>query len=171
MKEFLKHINAQNIEQLKKELQELYSSFELVRNYYHIKLKQSGIDENLLSKYKDQVTKAIYPDKYMQGGLDFEKVDSIVKQLNSDSTLKYYIEVGLHAIEECTSIANEYGGDFGDDFYIYFEELYDKVLDQIVKKSLVDEYKIRLKEIADVAFEGYGHYDELQNTYDEYIKD
>lgn len=107
----------------------------------------------------------------MQGGLDFEKVDSIVKQLNSDSTLKYYIEVSLHAIEECTSIANEYGGDFGDDFFIYFEELYDKVLELIVKKNLADEYKIRLKEIADYAFEGYGHYDQLQGTYNEHIKD
>jgi len=171
MKDFSKYINAQDKDQLKRELQELYSSFELVRNYYHMKLKQSGIDENLLSKYKDQVTRAIYPNKYMQGGLDFEKVDSIVKQLNSDSTLKYYIEVSLHAIEECTSIANEYGGDFGDDFYIYFEELYDKVLELIVKKNLADEYKIRLKEIADYACEGYGHYDQLQGTYNEHIKD
>lgn len=79
MKDFSMYINAQDKEQLKRELQELYSSFELVRNYYHMKLEQSGIDENLLSKYKDQVTKAIYPNKYMQGGLDFEKVDSIVK--------------------------------------------------------------------------------------------
>ncbi len=171
MKDFLKYINAQDARQLKQELTELYTSFELVRNYYQIKLKQSVLDENLLSKYKAQITKAIYPNKYMEGGLDVGKVDSIVKQLNSDSTLKYYIEVGLHAIEECTSIANEYGGDFGDDFYIYFEELYDKVLDQIVKKNLVDAYKDRLKEIADVAFEGYGHYDQLQDTYDEYLKD
>ncbi|MEM1123482.1 MAG: DUF6155 family protein [Bacteroidota bacterium] len=171
MKDFLRYINAQDKEQLRQELRELYSSFELVRNYYHIKLQKAEIDENLLSEYKGQVTKAIYPNKYMQGGLDFEKVDSIVKQLNSDSTFKYYIEVSLHAIEECTDIANEYGGDFGDDFYIYFEELYDKVLELIVKKNLTEEYKIRLKEIADCAFEGYGHYDQLQDTYDEYIKE
>ena len=66
MKDFLKYINAQDKEQLKRELQELYSSFELVRNYYHIKLKQSGIDENLLSKYKDQFTKAIYPNEHIK---------------------------------------------------------------------------------------------------------
>ncbi|MFK7980041.1 MAG: hypothetical protein AB8G86_08670, partial [Saprospiraceae bacterium] len=109
MKDFLKYINAQDARQLKQELTELYTSFELVRNYYQIKGKQSVLDENLLSKYKAQVTKAIYPNKYMEGGLDVGKVDSIVKQLNSDSTLKYYIEVSLYAIEACTDIAKEYG--------------------------------------------------------------
>jgi len=171
MKEFLKHINSQDIGQLKEELKELYISFEWVRDYYQIKLKQGKMDQNLLSKYKRQITDAIYFDEYGQGGLDVDKAENIIKQLNSDSTLKYYIEISLHAIEECTRIANDFGGDFGDYFFIYFEELYDKVLDLVVKKNLVDKHKDRLKEIADVAFDGYGHYDQLQETYDEYIKE
>jgi len=171
MKEFLKHINSQDIEQLKLELKELYTSYEWVRDYYQIKLKKSEIDQSLLSKYKKQITDALYFDEYGQGGLDVDKANNIIKQLNSESTLRYYIEVSLHAIEVCTSIAKEYGGDFGDYFFIYFEELYDKVLDLVVKKSLVEEYKYRLKEIADVAFDGYDHYDQLQETYDEYIKE
>lgn len=171
MKDFLNYVNAQDKEQLRRELKELYTSFELVREYYQIKLKEGEIDENLLSKYKKQVTKALYFDDFMEGGLDVDKVDGIIKRLNSESTLKYYIEVGLYAIEECTSIANDYGGDFGDEFYIYFEELYGKILERIVKKNLVDEYKIRLREMADTAFDGYGHCDQLQDTYDEYIKE
>lgn len=171
MKDFLKHINSLNIEQLKSELAELYASYDLVKNYYQIKLKNDGLDENVLKKYKDQITEAIYPNKYMEGGLNVEKVDAIIKQLNSDATFKYYIEASLHSIEECTSIANEYGGDFGDDFYIYFEELYEKIVELIVKRSFQEEYKIRLKEIADFACEGYGHYDQLQDVYKEYIKE
>ena len=34
MKEFLKHINSQDIEQLKQELKELYTSFEWVRDSF-----------------------------------------------------------------------------------------------------------------------------------------
>lgn len=171
MKDFLEHINSLDIDQLKSELAELYTSYDLVKNYYQIKLKNGGIDERILEKYKDQISEAIYPNKYNQGGLDVEKVNAIIQQLNSDATLKYYIEVSLHSIEECTSIANEYGGDFGDEFYIYFEELYEKIVELIVKKSFQEEYKIRLKEIADFACEGYGHYDQLQDVYKEYIKE
>ena len=169
MKEFSKYIDAQDKAQLKLELKELYASFELVRDYYQIKLNQGAINEKLLTKYNRQVTKALYFDEYMEGGLDVNQVDGIVKRLNSEATLKYYIEVGLHAVEECTCIANDYGGDFGDDFYLYFEELYEKIVDLIVKKKLVADYIIRLKEIADAAFDGYGHYDQLQDTFKEYI--
>ena len=37
-------------------------------------------------------------------------------------------------------------------------ELYEKILKLIVKKNLVAEYKIRLKEMADTVFDGWGHY-------------
>ncbi len=169
MKAFLEHINSQGIESLKSELKELYRSFEVVRSYYQIKFSGNEMDEQLLSSYKDQVIKAIYPNKHMQGGLDTEKVDSVAKQLNSPSTIRYYIEVGLFAVETCTDIANEYGGDFGEDFYIYFEELFEDAIKAIFKERLESEYQIRLKEIADSACDGYGHYDQLQETFSEYF--
>lgn len=108
MKDFLKHINSQDIGQLKQELKELYSNYELVRDYYQIKLKQGKIDGELLLKYKKQITNALYFDDFGQGGLDVDKVDKLIKRLNSDATHK---------------------------------------------------------------FEGYGHYDQLQDTYDESVKD
>ncbi|WKN41848.1 DUF6155 family protein [Tunicatimonas pelagia] len=169
MKAFLDHINSQGIEQLKSELRELYSSFEVVRNYYLIKFSDTEIDEKLLATYKDQITQAIYPNKYMQGGLDTEKVDNVIQQLNSHAIIRYYIEASLHAVEECTNIANEFGGDFGEDFYIYFEELFDDVVKVILKENIESEYQIRLQEIANSACEGYGHYDQLQDTLSKYF--
>ncbi|GEM_PF-2486596 len=169
MNAFLDHINTQNADQLKSELTELYSSFEVARNYYRIKFSGTEVDNKLLAMYKEQVTQAIYPNKYMQGGLDTEKVDNVVQQLNSNATVRYYIEVCLHAVEECTNIANEFGGDFGEDFYIYFEELFDNVVKVILSEGLEDEYQIRLQEIANSACEGYGHYDQLQDTLSEYF--
>lgn len=171
MKDFLNYLKAQDKEQLKKELKELYESYELVRDHYQIKLKKGGIDKALLTKYNRQVTNALYLDDYFEGGLDVDKVNKLIEQLDSDATINYYIEVSLHAIEECTCVAKDYGGDFGDEFYIYFEELYETVIQRIIKENLQKKYKLRLKEIADAAFEGYGHYDQLQDTYDEYIEE
>ena len=57
MEKFLKYINAQNKEQLKAELKELYASFELVRNYYAIKLEKGVVDEKLLSKIVQSINK------------------------------------------------------------------------------------------------------------------
>lgn len=169
MEAFLSHIKSLDSESLKSELRELYTSFEVVRNYYQIKFSNVGIDKQLFSTYQDQVTKAIYPNKHMQGGLDTEKVDSIVKQLKNPSTIRYYIEICLYAMETCTAIANEYGGDFGEDFYIYFEELFEDAIQAILKEGLESEYRIWLKEIANAACDGYGHRDQLQGTFTEYF--
>ncbi len=169
MKAFLDHIKSLESESLKSELRELYTSFEAVRNYYQIRFSNVGMDEQLLSTYQDQVTKAIYPNKHMQGGLDTEKVDSVVKELNSPSTIRYYVEISLFAVETCTDIANEYGGDFGENFYIYFEELFEDAIKAIFKEGFESEYQIRLKEIADSACDGYGHRDQLQDTFSEYF--
>lgn len=67
-------------------------------------------------------------------------------------------------------IANEFGGDFGEDFYIYFEELFEDTIKVILKENLESEYKVRLKEMANSACDGYGHYDQLQDTFREYFR-
>jgi len=99
----------------------------------------------------------------MQDGLDIDKTISIIERLNTQLAVKYYIEVSLHAVEECTNIANEYGGDFGEAFFIYFEEVFQNAVTTILKEGFEKEYKIRLKEMVDSAFDGYGHYDQLQD--------
>ena len=64
-------------------------------------------------------------------------VHKISKRLHNDLKMLYFIEVSLHAIEECTCVANDYGGRYGEEFYIYFEELYEEVLKRIVEKSFL----------------------------------
>ena len=78
--------------------------------------------------------------------------------------------MGLFAVETCTEIADEYGGDFGEDFYIYFEELFENVAQAIFKEGLESKYRIWLKEIADGACDGYGHRDQLQESFVEYFE-
>ncbi len=68
----------------------------------------------------------------------------------------------MFAVETCTDIANEYGGDFGENFYIYFEELFEDVIKAIFREGLESEYQIRVKEMADSACDGYGHYDQFK---------
>ncbi len=171
MKNFINYINSKSAEQLRGDLKELYSSFDLVKNYYQIKFKGREIDEKLLTKYKTKIRKALYPNARMEGGLDIKKIDIIIKELKSNTTIRYYIETCLYAIQECTAIANEFGGDFGEDFYIYFEELFENTLKIITHQRLEQEYESKLKIITNSAYNGYGHYDQLQDTLSKYFKD
>lgn len=169
MLDFLNHIKTLDADQLRKELKELYSSYEVVRNYYAIRQKGTAIDKAVLEKYKTQITTALYPDKRMNGGHDYQQVEHILQQLNSDATVRYYIEAGLYAIEECTNLANEFGG--GDeDMFIYFEDLFEQIVKVVQKNGLESEYTVYCQEIARTAFDGYGHYDQLNDVCSIYLK-
>lgn len=170
MLDFLDYIDLKDASQLRDELKELYSSYELVRNHFKIKmLGNEVVDKSLLRKYKAEISDALFPNDLTEGGLDVDKVDRILKQLNSESAILYYIECCLYSIEECTDGANMYGGDFGEEFYIYFEELFKHVIQLIIHRGLKSKYGGRLRRIADSAFDGYGHYDQLQDILSGYI--
>ena len=171
MKDFLDYIDSKNAGDLKVELKELYSSYEVVRNYFHIKMQgNKRVDKALLKKYQDEIIKALYPNDRMEGGLDLEKVDSILTQLNSETTIQYYIQCCLFSIEECTEVAHTFGGDFGDDFFIYFEELFEHITQLIIHRGLESKYRERLGKIVNSAFDGYGHNDQLQDILSQYIQ-
>lgn len=168
MLNFQNYIKNLDANQLRAELKELYSSYEVVRKYYEIKWKGNAVDKAILEQYKSQITTALYPDERMNGGFDYQEVEHILEQLNSETTLLYYIEAGLFAVEECTNVANEFGG--GDeDMFIYFEELFEQLVAIIQKKDLASKYNIYLQEIARTAFDGYGHYDQLNGVVSDYF--
>lgn len=170
LKGFESFINTLNKNELKEELKKLYESLEQVKVHYSaINAGSDKLDRKLLEKHEEQITKAIYPNKYMQGGLDTDKVENILKPFRSNSTIKYYLELGLFAVEECTNIANEFGGDFGEDFFIYFEELFEDIVQRISRGNLEEKYKIRLIDMTNSAFDGYGHYDQLKDVFSEYF--
>ena len=123
-----------------------------------------------MRKYKDRIIDALYPDSDFEGGLDIEKVEVVMKQIRRNPNYYYFIGIGLFAVEECTLVANQYGGRYGEEFYEYFEELFKEVVRLIIGKGLQDELRIQVESIVNKAFDGYGHYDQLLAIYEEGYK-
>jgi hypothetical protein len=181
MKEFRKYIKSKSKEELKLELEELFSSFETVREHYHLKIRSlelnsntpeifSVIDPKEITKYKKKIILALHPDENWEGGFDTEKVHGILSKLKSKSNSKYYIEIGLHAIEESTKLAKLYGGDYGGKYYIYFAELYENITQEIIKNCSENEYFEWLKMLSEEAFDGFGYKDDLEDTFNDNFK-
>ncbi len=159
MNEFSDYINSLSEEELRNELTKLHFKFSLIREYYQTSLtNENAIDETLLHQYKGEIKIALYPNKYLEGGFDTKRIKEILLPLTS----KYYVEVGLFSVEECSNIAKEFGGDFDEDFYLYFEDLFEEIVKYIVDRKLLEEYQEELFMIANSAIDMYDHSHELQ---------
>ena len=171
MDNFIEYIHSKSKGELVEELKELYSSFEAVRTHYSLKSKDKKFDPKIIKKYETKISEALNLDGNWQGGFNIDKVDNILSRLNSKSNHKYYIELGIYSINECTELANAYGGDYGDEFYLYFIELYQNVNALIWEEGLENEYQMRLRILMEESFEGYGYQDELRDVYYNYFQE
>lgn len=152
MDRFKNYLNALSEEAIKKELEILYENFEVVRDFYGMKLSQGKVTNRLIRKYKDRVIDALYPDGSFQGGLDVDKVDKIMSTVKRNPNYFYYIQVGIYAVEACTTVANDFGGDYGEEFYQYFEELYEGVIKFSEAKGVKDDYREQFEALKSKAF-------------------
>lgn len=170
MNYFEDYVKSLDIEMAKKELSGLYRNFEVVRDYFNMKLSEESFDNRMIRKYKDRIIDALYPDSSFQGGLDVEKVDTVISNIKRNPNYLYFIQIGLFAVEECTRIANEYGGDYGEEFYEYFENLFEDVIRCIEDQGVKSKYKKQVEEIKSTAFDGYGHQDQLNDIFEKYFE-
>lgn len=165
MESFNKFLDSLNHEALKKELGKLYMEIPAVKDYYEIKLSGNKSNQKILKKYQKKIDVALYPDDEFKGGFDLDKVDETLQKLKQTSHLRYYIETGIYAITQLSELANIYGGDFGEDFVIYFEELFEEVVGLSIKFGYGEEYKSSFKILTEMAFEGYGFNDQLNDIF------
>lgn len=163
--EYLKELDTKKAKGI---IQELYEEFDVVRDFLNMKILNNRIENRVTRKYKDKIIDALYPDGGFEGGFDTEKVESLIKTIKKNPNYFYYIEIGLYAVEKCTNLADTFGGDYGAEFYEYFENLFDEILKCIESKKVKSRYKKRIKEILSKAFEGYGHKDQLNNIFEKY---
>ena len=165
MKKFLKYIKSKTEEELRTELCELFSSFEIVKDHYNIKISQGQLDSKVLKKYQNKIREALQPDYEWHGGFDVDEVEEIVSKFNNNTSIQYYFELGMYAIEECNDLAEIYQGDFGDEFFVYFVELYENIIDQVLNLKIENKYKVRLKTLMENSFDGYDFQDDLRDIY------
>lgn len=174
MRKFLNYIESKSKEELEEELKELFSRFVKIREHYNFKLDESKTEKVKapnLKRYKTKIHQVLNPDSTWQGGFDIEEVDKILSRLNNKAKIKYYFELGFYSLEECTGLANAYGGDFGEEFYNYFAELYEDLVRQVWDEGFESEYQSRIKGIMEESFEGYDYQDDLRDIYIRYYMD
>ena len=167
----MKLIQSKSKEELIKELLELYSSFENVRIHYQAKSNKRSFNPKSIKRYKNKINVALDFDDRWQEGLDFKAVDQILSIFNSNSNFEIYVELGLYALDFSSELANAYGGDYGEEFYIYFTSLYEDIVGQVCKQGLDEKYKDQLKTSMRESFEGYGFRDSLEEIYFNYFRD
>lgn len=178
MKEFKKYIQSKNKEELKLELEDLFSNFEMVREHYSTKFKTNSgvVDKEIklnlktITGYKKKIKTALFPDENFEGGFNIDKIENILSKLKRRSNLNYYLEIGCFATEESTKLSNLYGGDYGEEYYVFFAELYEKICLEVIKSNLINEYIELLRRLKDEAFEGYDYKYVLGEIFNEQFK-
>lgn len=57
------------------------------------------------------------------------------------------------------------GGNLGEDYYLYFEALFEQILNKFKKIKMSQTITIKIETILKIAFEGYGHKDILEDLW------
>jgi len=166
-KHLVSHLKKQSKAALEAQLLLLYDRIPQAEDFFRLQLGKATDD--IFKKYCHQIQDALYPDGSFEGGMDIDKVDHIIFTLDKlTSDIHLQVKIRIYAIQEATQLAHTYGGDYGEDFYIYFEELYEAVLIKLEQFELSDSYRHEMLQTAQRAYEGYGHYDVLMEHYNKY---
>ena len=158
--ELLEILETKKQEELIEELISLSEKFITVNDYFTSKYKVNS-KKSILKKYKTRIDDAIYPDWELDKGLNIDLLDDTITEFSIvTSKTNWQIELELYAIEEGNNCAKLYGCDFGEDYYEYFEELFEYTIKKCGK--LNQTMNKRIETILENAFEGYGHKDRLE---------
>ncbi len=161
------HLQKQSKAELVKHLLLLYEQLPEVADFYRLRLNQAADD--VYERYCRQIQQALYPDDRFEGGMDINKVDHLIFTLDKlTPDVHVQVKIRIYAIQEATQLAHTYGGDYGDDFYIYFEDLYEAALKKLRQAESLDRYQHDMLQTAQNAFDGYGHYDTLMEHHNTY---
>jgi hypothetical protein len=168
-KEFTEIICKKTKEELIADLAYLFEKFEDVNDYYVLALKKSDKDK-ILTKFKKKISDALYPDYEFNGGLNLQIVDKILDIFRSSTDdADSIIQLELYALDSGNNCANEFGGDFGEGYYVYFEELFESTIKRTFENKLLKKYEHRMSSILYTAFPGYSHKDSLYDIYYKYF--
>ena len=161
-------LKIKSADELNTELITLFENFKVVQDYFDLKYK-SRTKTSILKKYKKKIDKAIYPDWEFNDGLNIDLVEEIIEGFsNITPQLNYQIELELYALEAGNKCANNMGGDYGEDYYLYFEELFEQTLNKYKKVNASQKITKRIEAILETAFDGYGHKDTLEDLWAEF---
>jgi hypothetical protein len=146
----------------------LSENFIVVQDYFDLKYKRKT-KSSILKRYKGKIDNAIYPDYEFNEGLNIDLVEEIIEGFsNITPKIDCQIELELYTLEAGNKCANDLGGDFGEDYFIYFEELFEQTLNKYRKIKVSQKITEKIETILETAFDGYGHKDTLEDLWAEF---
>ena len=161
-----KKLELKSKQELIQEITELYKKFPAVKEYYQV---QEGDIEVISEKYKDIIKKE-FVDGYTRGlpkarlSVARKAVQDFKKFTNNPELLA---DIMLTFVESISDFNTEFGTD-SEAFYTSPENMFEKTLELLKKNDLLSIFEKRAYRIVDNATEGWGHFDSLQERYEQF---
>lgn len=164
-REFNKFINSLSEKELIKELQQLYSKLEPVRQYYQMELGEDA--QAVISTFKQSIKKEYFPNRGYGAARNSvsRKVITEFKKIAVHS--KYVVELLLYRAEMMIEFSDHYG-DMEEAFYNSLGSSYKEACKLIKKEKLESLFKPLCRELIAKTYSfGYGVTFELEDYYRE----
>ena len=160
-----KELGQKTKEELIQEISTLYQRFPQVKEYYQV---QTSGAADVLDKYKSIIEKEFIEGK--SRGLPkarftmAKKALSDFKKLTKDPDL--LADLMLTFVASVSSFNSEFSPDV-ENFYTIPEDMFEEVLQLLKQNNLLLKYQTRAYDIVDNATDGWGHFDSLQERYED----
>jgi uncharacterized protein YktA (UPF0223 family) len=166
LKRYLKHASR---EHLATEITDLFTKFDVVRDYYQSKLAPED-DTQVIEKYKSIIKNEFFPVRgFGEARLSIARkaVSDYKKVCRTKASLAdlmlFYVEIGVE-------FTNTYG-DIDEPFYNSMESMYKKAVEFIVENELQEVYERRCRRIvSDTSEIGWGFGNALSYIYEQHFE-
>ena len=166
---FKKELAKKKKEDLIKEISSLCQQFPQVKEYYK---SQYGDPSDILKRYIDVIEKEFVEGKTR--GMPKARI-SVAKKAVKDfrkliSDADLVVDVMLTFVECISNFNDEFGVD-EEDYYTEPEDMFEEALQLIDENGLTKKFEARAYDIVDRATDAWGHFDSLQERYEEIYGD
>ncbi len=164
-----KSLSSKSNKELAQEIANLYKKFSVVKDYYQAK---EGSPEEVIEKYKDIIKKE-FTYGYSRGmpkarlGVARKAVQDFKKLSNNP---EFLADLMFTFVEEISNFNTEFGVD-GESYYTSPEGMYHDALSLLEKSNLLPKFEIRARLIVKNATDGWGHFDSLNGSYQEFYSE
>ena len=161
---FTKFLNSMNEEELREELDKLYTKYKAVKEYYVMELGEVEDRKKLLERAKNSISR-LYERRKTRSRLS--KVNAILKNMSAISIFDHELaDVFIHHVECATSHINYYGLRRDADAN-HLATSFKKSVDLITSSQTRDENAPRLEKVLDRLHRFYMLTNELGEYLDE----
>jgi hypothetical protein len=161
---FTKFINSLTDEELREEMDKLFTKYKSIKEYYSMELGSDEDRKKLLDKSKNGIGK-LYERFRTRSRLT--KVNNILKDISAISIFDHELaDVYIHHVEVATDHLNYYGW-ARDAEYNHLEKSFFKAVDLVTSSQSRDQFEGRLNDVLNKLKNYTNFVDELEIYFDD----